>query len=97
MKVTQTMWQHVEPWPEEVTHQDTPIDVPVAVGKRGRIVAFVKKYGPCTAKHVADRMFLNSATVSATLGQAVREGEVTCEKRQVSGKSQRINFYSGVI
>ena len=95
MKVTlESVWQHVEPYPPEDVPEEV-IDLPIAQFKRDRLVAFVVTHGPCTARHVAERMFLNSSSVSAMLGQAVRAKLLTCEKRHTVGVSQLVNFYKG--
>ena len=96
MKVTlESVWQTVKPYPPEDVPEDVVIDVPVAQFKRDRLVAFVVAHGPCTARHVAERMFLNSSSVSAMLGQAVRAKLLTREKRHSAGVIQMVNFYKG--
>jgi hypothetical protein len=95
-KVTlETMWQTVKPYPPEAMPEEEVVDLPIAQFKRDRLVAFVVTHGPCTARHVAERMFLNSSSVSAMLGQAVRAKLLTCEKRHTVGVSQLVNFYRG--
>jgi hypothetical protein len=98
MKTTlETLWQSVRQYPPKDIPEEAVIDVPVVQFKRDRIIAFVVKHGPCTARHVSERMFLNAAVVNATLGQAVRAKLLTREKRHSSGVVQLVNFYSGVV
>jgi hypothetical protein len=80
----QTIWQPVEPYQQVVVNY-TPL-------------RFAQEFGPCSARHVAERIGMSVEYVTKTLRKAAKQGQLTKALRLslVSNQQRRVAFYAEV-